>query len=65
MKQQEFQYKIENLYKFLAQGWGLALSESKAELRPTMKDYQHYKASPHYERVRKMYGQPKRKEQSL
>jgi hypothetical protein len=53
-----FEYKIFNLYKYLAEGDSITLSEGKAGLRPSMKDYQVYKASPHYERVRTMYAKP-------
>lgn len=56
----DFKHKVDNLYKFLSQGWSIAISESKAGLRPSMKDYSVYKSSEHYERVRTMYAKHRR-----
>lgn len=56
----DFNCKMDNLYKFLAQGWSMAMAEAKAGLRPSMKDYSLYKSSEHYNRVRAMYAKNRR-----
>lgn len=44
--------KIDSLYKYIAEGWSVTLSENKAGLTHDV----NYKRSEHFNRVRKIAG---------
>jgi hypothetical protein len=51
-----FDSKISDLYKYCAEGWSVTMSEAKAGLNLKTAEYDVYKDSEHYTRVRKVYG---------
>lgn len=51
-----FECKVADLYKFCAEGWSVAMAENKAGLGIGTKDFEYYKESEHYLRVRKVYA---------
>jgi hypothetical protein len=56
-----YNYKIDSLYKYIAEGWSPSMAEAKAGLRPSMNDYRSYEDSEHYQRVRTIYANARKR----
>lgn len=56
-----YNYKIDSLYKYIAEGWSPTMAEAKAGLRPSMKDYAIYEESEHFQRVRTIHANARKR----